>query len=106
MKMGSLTGIVAPFARSAGLAPGRLAGLAQLLFEDAPHPGHALGAVPGLLPVAQEALDVAQREAHLLQLLDPVHALDGVGAVEAVAAGRTSDGPEQAELLVEVHGPD
>jgi len=64
----------------------------------------ALGAV-ALSPDAQKDLDLGQRETHVLQLLDPLDALD---PYPGTCGSRL--GPhrwiEQTQLLIEVYGSD
>ena len=73
----------------------RLLGLAQLVREDLAHAVHRLGRRVRLLPVAEERLDLGQREAEVLQLLDPLDALDRLARVEAEAPLR-ADGRRRA----------
>jgi hypothetical protein len=65
-----------------------------------------LAAGAGVPEVADEALDLAEREADGLQLDDPVDAIDGVLAVQPEPAVGPRLGLEETELFVEVHGTD
>src|SRR5436190_163506 len=56
------------------------------------------------LPVADDGLDVRQREARGLALADPPDTHERLGSVESVATLGSRDGPQEIELLVEVNG--
>ena len=59
-----------------------------------------------MLPLADDGLDVAQAEAHLLELADPADAHERLAAVEPEAPLGARRGREQAELLVQVDRAD
>ena len=83
-----------------------LARLFELRRVDLAHPLHRAGRAPGPLPLADDRLDVAEAEAHLLELADPADADERLGAVEAEAPLRAGGGREETELFVEVDGAD
>src|SRR5262249_10222482 len=83
-----------------------LAGLDQLLFKDGAHAAHAVGPVFRALPRPQEALDLLEREAHVLHARDPLHAGDSLLGVETKAAGRTRHWTQKPHLFIEMHRSD
>lgn len=58
------------------------------------------------LPLADDGLDVGEREAELLELADPPDANEGVGTKEPVTPLGASQRDEQPELFVQVDGAD
>src|SRR5262249_51477855 len=56
-----------------------------------------------MLEIADEALDLGEREADRLQLDDPVDAIDRLGPVHAEPALGSRPRLQQPQLLVEVH---
>src|SRR5690606_25822171 len=83
-----------------------LADLLLLLVEQRAHAGSRLGRRACALEIANETLDLGEREADRLQLDDPVDAVDGLGPIQTEAALGASARLEQSELLVEVHRAD
>src|SRR5690606_28897299 len=83
-----------------------VADLPQLVLEDLAHPGRRGAAAVGALELADEALDLGQREADRLELGDPVDAVHRVRPEQAEAARGPAHRLEEAQLLVEVDRPD
>jgi hypothetical protein len=82
------------------------AGLFELGEVGFAHQAHRGGGRRLGLPLADDALDVGEREPELLQLGDPPDANEGVGTEEAVPPLRPGVRDEQPELFVEVDRPD
>jgi hypothetical protein len=82
------------------------AGLFELGEVGFAHQAHRGGGRRLGLPLADDALDVGEREPELLQLGDPPDANEGVGTEEAVPPLRPGVRDEQAEFFVEVDRPD
>src|SRR5436190_11007785 len=89
--------------RQLGEAADGVAGLAQLVREDLAHGAHRLGGGGALFPHAQERLDLGQREAHVLQLLDPLEPRHRARRVQPEAPLGPHRGRQQPQLLVEVN---
>ena len=82
------------------------AGLFELGDVRVAHEAHGRGCGGLGLPLADDGLDVGQRKPELLQLADPPHAHQGLGAEKPVAPFGPRVGHEEAELLVQVDGAD
>ena len=80
-----------------------LADLGLLLREQRTHAGGGFAAGAGLLEIADEALDLGEREADRLELHDPVDAIDRLRTIKAEPTFGPGARLEQAELLVEMH---
>jgi len=80
-----------------------LADLRLLLGEHRADPRGGLAPGVRVLEIADEALDLGEREADRLQLDDPVNAIDRVGPVHPEPALGPRSRLEQPQLLVEVH---
>ena len=82
-----------------------LAGLLELAGVDLPHALHRARRTGGAIALANEGLDVAQAEAHLLELADPPDADERLRPVEAKAPLGPGGRGQQSQLLVQVDGP-
>src|SRR6478609_4962292 len=81
-----------------------LAHAGQALLEDLAEIGCCRHPGGRTFLVTHDLGDLGQREPERLQLTDPAHALDRVGAKKTEASRRAIRGPQQAQALVQVQG--